>query len=82
MLNKTHLLAEYFDINKRVRMYARHDKQAWADKLAHNAQLAAEINNSREVYQITKWLAGKPSICNQVGIRDATGRLLATLQAS
>jgi hypothetical protein len=74
------LLAEYSEINKHVKRYARHDKRAWPDKLAHKAQLAAEINNSRELYQITKWLAGKPFICNQTGIIDAAGRLLTTPQ--
>ena len=39
-------------------MYARRDKQAWEDKLAHKAQLAAEANNLKELYQITKRLAG------------------------
>jgi hypothetical protein len=60
--NKTRptLLAEYSEINKRIKRYARRDKRAWADKLAHKAQLAAEINNSRELYQITKRLAGRP----------------------
>jgi hypothetical protein len=43
------LLPEYSEINKRVRKYARCDKRAWADKLAHKTQLAAEINNSREL---------------------------------
>jgi len=74
------LLTEYSEINKCIEMYARHDKRAWADRLAHKAQLAVEINNSREVYQITKRLAGKPFTCNQTGIRDAAGRLLATLR--
>jgi hypothetical protein len=74
------LLAEYSEINKCVKRYARRDKRAWADKLAHKAQLATEINNSRELYEITKWLAGKPFTCNQTGIRDAAGWLLATPQ--
>ena len=74
------LLAEYSEINKRVKKSARRGKRAWTDKLAHKAQLAAVINNSREFYQTTKRLAGKPFTCNQTGIRDAAGRLLATLQ--
>jgi hypothetical protein len=74
------LLAEYSEINKRIKRYARRNKRPWANKLAHKAQLAAEISNSRKLYQITKQLAGKPFICNQVGIRDATGCLLATPQ--
>jgi len=49
---RPNLLAEYSELNKRVKMYARRDKRAWADKLAHKAQLAAEINNSRELYQM------------------------------
>jgi len=36
------LLTEYSEINKRVKRYTRRDKRAWADKLAHKAQLAAE----------------------------------------
>jgi hypothetical protein len=76
------LLAEYSEINKRFKRYARRDKRASADKFAHKAQLAAEINNSRELYQITKQLAGKPFTCNQTGIRDAVGRLLVTPQDS
>ena len=74
------LLAEYSEINKRIKRYARHDKRAWVDKLAHKPQLAAEINNSRELYQITKRLAGKLFTCNQTGIRDTAGLLLATPQ--
>jgi hypothetical protein len=67
------LLAEYSEINKHVESYARHNKQVWADKFSHKAQLAAETNSSRELYQITKRLAGRPLTSNQVGIRDATG---------
>jgi hypothetical protein len=73
-------LAEYSEINKRVKRCERRDKRAWADKLAHKAQLAAVTSSSRELYQIIKWLACKPVTSNQVGIRDATGRLLATPQ--
>ena len=78
--NRPTLLAEYSEIHKRVKRYARHDKRAWADKLVHKAQLAAETNNSRELHQITKWLAGKPFTSNQAGIRDTTGCLLVTPQ--
>jgi len=67
---RTALSTEYSEINKRFKRYARSDKRAWADKLARKAQLAAETNNSRELYQITKRLAGKPFRCNQTGIRD------------
>jgi hypothetical protein len=61
-------------------MYARHDNQIRADKPTHKAQLASESNNARQLYQITKRLAGKPFICNQTGIRDKNGRLLASPQ--
>jgi hypothetical protein len=39
---KPALLAEYSEINKRVKKYARRDKRTWADKLANKSQLAAE----------------------------------------
>jgi len=74
------LLTEYSEINKRVKRYARCDKKAWADKLAHEAELAAEANNLRELYQITKQLAGKPNTSQQVGIRAPAGRMLITPQ--
>ena len=74
------LLAEYFEINKRVKMYARLDKRAWAGKLAHNVQLAAEANNMRELYQITERLTGKPNTSQQAGVRDPTGLMLTTPQ--
>jgi hypothetical protein len=67
---KLTLLTEYSEINKRVKRYARHSKRTWADKLVHKAQLASESNNAREPYQITKRLAGKPSICNQTHQRE------------
>ena len=66
---KPTLLAQHAEINKRVKRYARHDKQAWADKVAHKAQLAAEGNNLKELYQITKRLAGKPITPQQVGVK-------------
>jgi len=71
-------LAEYSEIYKRVKRYARRDKRASADKLAHKAQLAAEANNLRELYQITKWLTGKPNTSQQAGVRDPTARMLTT----
>ena len=74
------LLAEYAEINKRVKKYARRDKRARADELAHKAQLAAETNNSKELYQITKRLAGKPFTHNQTGIIDAARQMLASPQ--
>jgi hypothetical protein len=74
------MLAQCAEINKRVKRYARRDKRTWADKVAHKAQLAAEGNNLKELYQITKRLAGKPITSQQVGVRDLTGRLLTTSQ--
>jgi hypothetical protein len=77
---RTILVAEYSELNKHVKRSTRRDKRAWADKLAHIAQLAAEAKNSRELYQVTKQLAGKPFRGNQTGIREATGRMLASPQ--
>ena len=77
---KPTLLAQYAEINKRVKRYARRDKRAWADKLANKAQVSAEGNNLKEIYQITKRLTGKPITPQQVGVRDLTGRLLTTSQ--
>jgi hypothetical protein len=76
---RTVLVAEYSKLNKRVKRSARRDKRACADKL-HTAQLAAEAKNSRELYQVTQRLAGRPFRGNQTVIRDATGLLLAAPQ--
>jgi hypothetical protein len=76
---RTILEAEYSELNKRVKRSARRDKRAWADKLAHTVQLAAEAKNSRELYHVSKRLAGRPFRGNQTGIRD-TGRMLASPQ--
>ena len=73
------LLVEYSEINKCVKRYARRDKRAWADKLAHKAQLAAEANNLLELYQI-KRPTGKPNTSQQAGVRDPTGHMLTTPQ--
>jgi hypothetical protein len=77
---KPTLLAEYSEINKRVTKYARRDKRTWADTLAHKAQLAADANNLKELYQIAKRLAGKPIVPQQIGVRDLTGCLLTAPQ--
>jgi len=47
---------------------------------AHKAQLSGEANNLRELYQITKQLAGKPNTSQQAGVTDPAGRMLITPQ--
>ena len=37
---------------------------------AHTVQLAADTNNLKELYQITKRLAGKPITSQQAGVGD------------
>jgi len=71
-------MAEYSEINKYLKRYARRDNRAWADKLVHKSPLAAEANKLKELCQITKRLAGKSITSQQAGVRDPTGRLFTT----
>jgi hypothetical protein len=50
---------QYCEANKLVKRAARKDKRTWAENLAQEAQKAADLKNSRELYRITRQLARK-----------------------
>ncbi len=55
------LRREYKDKDKLVKRSARKDKREYVEALADQAEAAARVGNSRELYKITKLLAGKSS---------------------
>ena len=53
------LQQEYQERNKTVKKKTKRDKKTYVEKLANEAEIAARQNNSRELYKITRQLAGK-----------------------
>ena len=70
------LQQEYQERNKTVKeKNPKRDKKAYVEKLANEAEIAARQNNSRELYKITRQLAGKNKSTSRP-IRDKQGNLL------
>ncbi|XP_072382737.1 uncharacterized protein [Diabrotica undecimpunctata] len=74
---KAHRQQEYQTINKSVKRKARRDKRRWAEQLAKQAEIAAQHNRTRELYQITRRLTQNGSNCSNI-VRSKTGELLTT----
>ena len=53
------LQQEYQERNNTVKKKTKMDKKTYVEKLANEAEIAARQNNSRELYKITRQLAGK-----------------------
>ena len=52
------------------------DRKPNVEKFANGAEIAARQNNSRELYEITRQLAGKKKSTSRT-VRDKQGNLLA-----
>ncbi|KAI0214523.1 hypothetical protein LSAT2_000379 [Lamellibrachia satsuma] len=72
---KKKLQQEYQERNKTVKKKTKRDKKTYVEKLANEAEIAARQNNSRELYKITRQLAGKNKSTSRP-IRDKQGNLL------
>ena len=66
------LQQEYQERNKTVK---KKTKKTYVQKLANEAEVAARQNTSRELYKITRQLAGKNKSTSR-NIRDKEGNLL------
>ena len=75
MTQKKKLQQEYQERNKTVKNKTKRDNKTYVEKLANEAEIAARQNNSRELYKITRQLAGKNGLTNHP-IRDKQGNLL------
>ena len=69
------LQREYQERNKIVKKKTKKDKKPYVEKLANEAEIAARQNNSRDLYKITRQLAGKNKSTSRP-IRDKQGNLL------
>ena len=75
MTQEKKLQQEYQERNKTVKKKTKRDKKTYVEKLANEAEIAARQNNSRELYKITRQLAGKNKSTSHL-IRDKQGNLL------
>ena len=69
------LQQEYQERNKTVKKKTKRDKKTYVVNLANEAEITARQNNSRELYKITRQLAGKNKSTSHP-IRDKQGNLL------
>ena len=67
---------EYGRLRKVAKRSSRQDEQLWADKLAEDLEGAARRGNQRDVWQLTKQIAGKVN-SKGVAVRDTSGNLLS-----
>ena len=68
---------EYTEAEREVKRSTRRDKRKYVEDLASKAEEAAEKRNSRELYRITKQMAGKK--CSyDAPVKDKSGKVLTT----
>ena len=70
----------YNDLDRRVKHSARIDRRNWLDNIADRAQVAAATNNSREVYRLTKQLAGR-SVTASKPVRAIDGTIITNVDS-
>ncbi|KAL9959458.1 hypothetical protein ACROYT_G032784 [Oculina patagonica] len=70
---------EYDAKNKEVKKNAREDKRNWIEKRAAAAEKAAENGRNKELYSITKTIAGERRR-QEVGVKDKQGVLKTEMQ--
>lgn len=71
------LRLSYTNLRKEIKKSVRKDKRSWADGIATEAQQAANANNMRDMYKLSRLLANKGH-AKEKPIRSKTGELLAT----
>jgi hypothetical protein len=69
---------QYQEANQAVKRMARADKRLFMDKLAEEAEEAANKGEQGKVYKITKTICGKCRGTTDAPIADKKGRLLTT----
>ena len=70
---------EYQKIHKEVRASIKNDKRVYMEEMAQRGEEAAAKGNLKELYEITRKLAGKWKTTNGP-IKDQSGQLLTTQQ--
>ncbi len=74
---KEELKAEYSEQDRKVKRSARKDKRDYIEDLAGKAETAAIHGDSRELYRITKLLAGKKPASSNT-LKNKQGQILTT----
>ena len=72
-MKKQFLQNEYKEVNKAVKRKTRKDKRGYIDKLAEEAEAAANTGNMRTLYGTTKKLSEDFSRSGEGPIKDKTG---------
>lgn len=63
----------YHEAEKKVKKSARFDRRQWFDSLANLAEEAARNNQSRDLYRLTRQIAGRSSYVEKP-VKDGSGR--------
>ena len=71
MLEQIH--TKYFELDREVKKKARADKKAFTEKLADDAEEAAQKQDMATLYKISKSLAGGFKKSNDVPVKDSDG---------
>lgn len=67
---------KYEDLNKQAKRSARTDKRSWVNNLASQAETAAQLHNTLEVYGITRHLINK-NFNSSRSLKNKQGTLLS-----
>ena len=73
---KNQLRAQYSELNKEVKKLCRGDKKSFVDKLANEAEEAANRQDLKALYKITKTLNGKCTHSN-IQVRSKKGEIIS-----
>jgi hypothetical protein len=77
--NTDELKESYRTLSRRIKKSIRRDKRDYIETLAAKAESAADRNDSKEVFSITRKLANKKASSTPL-IRDLQGNLLTTIE--
>lgn len=69
------ILHDYHALDRRVKKSARNDRRNWYNNLAMQAQEAANNNNTRETYRLTRKMSNRPFTSEQP-VRDKSGKTI------
>lgn len=73
-LSKEEWQQKYSSADRLVKKSARNDKREWMNKLALQAQAAADTNRTRDLYKTTRELSGR-KMCATRPLRNTNGEL-------
>lgn len=78
---RSEVMRMYSETNRKVGRSARADKRRWLSRVADSAQQAADSNNMRETYRISKRLTSSLGPAVHHPVKSSTGEVLTTEDA-